>query len=202
MSQDAEKVKRLVSLKQRLEKRVEELESEREEVQSMLDAVNSILLEKGFKRAEITKSPAEIEPSPLKEGVTAEPPASFPQAQAEYESVTALKTATGEILANLYVSGDSLRVVLAEDKNFDVNTPPFTHFLVGKVLAKMQEKDNELARTGQITPDKIFSYNIIREGDTVREITVRHVDQDRLRELKSSVRWTLEKMYEKMRSEG
>ena len=66
----------------------------------------------------------------------------------------------------------------------------------------MQEKDSELARAGQLTPEKIFSYSIIREGDIIREIIIKHADQDRLRELKSSIRWTLEKMYEKMKSES
>ena len=55
MSIDAEKIKSLVSFKQKLEKRVEELESELKELQDTLGAVNSILLEKGFKRAEITE---------------------------------------------------------------------------------------------------------------------------------------------------
>jgi hypothetical protein len=73
---------------------------------------------------------------------------------------------------------------------------------VERVFAKMQEKDNELSRTGQLTPDKVFSYNIVREGDVIREIVVENVDQDRLRELKSSIRWTLEKMYEKMKAQG
>ncbi|MGB9756437.1 MAG: hypothetical protein ACPLVJ_01470, partial [Candidatus Bathyarchaeales archaeon] len=70
------------------------------------------------------------------------------------------------------------------------------------VFAKMQEKDNELSRTGQLMPDKVFSYNIIKEGDIIREIIIEHVDQDRLRELKSSIRWTFEKMYEKMKIQG
>jgi hypothetical protein len=71
---------------------------------------------------------------------------------------------------------------------------------VERVLAKMQEKDNELVRTGQLTADKMFAYNIVREGDLLREIVIRNVDEERLRELKSSIRWTLEKMYEKTRS--
>jgi len=197
MSEDAEKIKRLVAFKKKLEKRVEDLESELKELQTMLEAVNSILLEKGFKRAEIPKAPAEVEALPPKEEAPVEkaPPI-------EYESVTPLKAADGEILANLYMSGDSLRVVPAEGKNFNVNTPPFTPFLVERVFAKMQEKDNELSRLGQLTPDKVFSYNIVREGDVIREIVVENVDQDRLRELKSSIRWTLEKMYEKMKAQG
>ncbi len=198
MSQDVEKMKRLVAFKKTLEKKVEELDSELKELQAMLEAVNFVLLEKGFKRAEVAKLSAETEVSPPKEEAIAEP--STPQSSAEYESVTPLKTVSGELLANFYVTEGSLRVVPAEDKNFNVNTPPFTHFLVDKVLAKMQEKDSEQVRTGQLASDKIFSYNIIREGDLIREINVKHVDQERLRELKSSIRWTLEKMYEKMRS--
>lgn len=200
MSQDAEKIKRLVAFKKKLEKRVEELESELKELQTMLETVNSVLLEKGFKRAEITKVPAAPEALPSQEEAVVEP--SPPQPSAEYEEVVPLKTVDGELLANLHISEDSLRVVPAEDKDFNVNTPPLTHFLVERVLAKMQEKDSELVRTGQLTPDKIFSYNIVREGDIIREITVKHIDQDRLRELRSSIRWTLEKMYEKMKSQG
>jgi hypothetical protein len=200
MSQDSEKIKRLVSFKQKLEKRVEVLKSELKELQDALEALNFILLEKGFKRAEITKSPEETEASLPKGEVSVEP--SPPLPTTEIESVTPLKTVTGELLATLHVGEDSLRVVPAEDKNFDVNTPPFTPFLVERVFAKMQEKDNELARTEQISSEKIFSYSIVRDGDVIREITVRNVDQDRLRELKSSIRWTLEKMYEKMKSQS
>jgi hypothetical protein len=198
MSQDAEKIKKLITFKKKLEKKVEDLESELKELQAMLETVNSILLEKGFKRAEIAKPPAEVEALPPKEEVTVE----HAPSQVGYESVTQLKAVTGELLANLYISENSLRVVPAEDKNFNVNTPPFTPFLVERVLAKMQEKDSELAKTGQATPDKIFSYNIVREGDVIREITIKNFDENRLRELKSSIRWTLEKMYEKMKSQS
>jgi uncharacterized coiled-coil protein SlyX len=193
MSHDSEKLKRLVSFKQKLEKRTEELESELKELQATLEAINSIIIEKGFKRAEMTKTPAETEALPAKEEAVAEP--------SQHESVQ-LKAATGELLATLHTSDDSLQVVPAQDKNFNVNTPPFTPFLLERVLAKMQEKDNELARTGQIATEKAFSYNVIREGDIVREITIKNVDPDRLRELKSSIRWTFEKMYEKMQSQS
>jgi hypothetical protein len=66
----------------------------------------------------------------------------------------------------------------------------------------MQERDSELVRAGQLAPEKIFCYNIVRDGDLIREIVVKNADPDRLRELKSSIRWTLEKMYEKMKSQG
>jgi hypothetical protein len=194
MSEEAEKIKKFVAFKKRLEKKVEGLESELNEQRLMLEAVNSILLEKGFKRAEIAKTPVTAEVSPVKEETPVELP---PQLSSEFENVIPLKTVTGESLATLYIEQDSLHIVLAEDKSFNINTPPFTQFLVERVLAKMQEKDSELARAGQLTTDKIFSYNIVQEGDTIHEMVVKNFDANRLRELKSSIRWTLEKMYEK-----
>jgi hypothetical protein len=112
-----------------------------------------------------------------------------------------LTTFNNELLATLYVSEDLLRVVPAADKSFDFNTPPFTQFLIEKVFLKMQEKDSELIRTGQLVPDRIFCYDVVRDGDVIREIVIRNFDADRLRELRSSIRWTLEKMYEKMNAQ-
>jgi len=186
MSQDTEKIKTLVSFKQKLERKIEEVESELKELQTTLDTVNSVLLEKGFKRAEMAKTPAEVSPSREEE-------------MPAYEDVVPLKTANGELLATLHVMGNSLRVVASEDKSFKVNIPPFTTFLVERVFARMQEKDDELVKAGKMKPEEIFSHSIVNEGDAIREIVIKNVDQDRLRELKSSIRWTLEKMYEKMK---
>jgi len=195
MSEEVEAIKKLIAFKKRLEKRAEKLESELKELQAMLETVNSMLLAKGFKRAEIAKAPSTAEALPPKEEI-AQP---FPP-PTESKEIIPLKTDTGELLAKLYVGEDFLRVVIAEGKDFNVNTPPFTQFLVERVLTKMQERDSELVRTGQLTPEKIFSYNIVREGDQIREISIRNFDADRLRELKSSIRWTLAKMYEKMKN--
>jgi hypothetical protein len=87
-----------------------------------------------------------------------------------------------------------------ESKKFSVNTPPFASFLIEKVFSKMQEKDKELVRLGQLTSDHMFSYSLVREGDLIREIIIKNVDDERLKELKSSIRWTFEKMFEKMKS--
>jgi hypothetical protein len=201
MSQDSEKMKALVTFKKKLEKRIEELNSELKELQVTLETVDSILLEKGFKRGdmkEVTAAPKEVAPPTGPVAVKEEKPA-MPRV-AEPESVIPLKTMNDEPLAIIYVDKQALHVLPDESKNFSVDTPPFNHFLVERVLAKMQEKDNELVRMGQLTADKMFAYNIVREGESLREIVIRNADEERLRELKSSIRWTLEKMYEKMRS--
>jgi hypothetical protein len=200
MSQDSEKMKALVNLKKKLEKRIEELDAELKEVSATLEAVNSVLLEKGFKRGNLKEAKAPTEEVPIEVEVTVEEEVPSTPRAAEPESVIPLKTMGDEPLAIIYVDKEALHVLPDESKHFNVNTPPFQAFLVERVLAKMQMKDSELMKTGQLTPDKMLAYNITREGDLIREIVIRNVDEDRLRELKSSIRWTLEKMYEKTKS--
>ena len=192
---EKEKIKKMAEFRAWLEKRIEKVETELEGLQVLLEFTDKSLLEKGFKRAEMTKptlTPKQVEPTTQSE-------IAIPLTTMEYEETIPLKTVTGDLLADMHIADDSIRIVLPKDKNFDVNTPPFTSFLVERVLAKMQEKDREATSTGDVAPDKILSYDIIRDGDTVREVTIKNIGPERLQELKSTVRWTLEKMYEKMK---
>jgi hypothetical protein len=187
---EGEKIKKIAEFRTLLEKRVQEMKTELEGMQALLEFVNATLLEKGFKKAEIKK--------PVSTPIMPESP---PPAT-EYKESIPLKTVAGDLLANLHVAKDTMQVVPAEDKEFNINTPPFRSFLVERVLAKMQEKDRKATGTGEIAPDRIISYNIARDGDTIREITIRNIESERLRELKSTIRWTLEKMYEKMKTDS
>jgi hypothetical protein len=201
MSQDAEKTKRLIDFKVRLTKRIDELETELEDLQATLEIVNSILLEKGFRRADSIREPCATQTASPEKEYTVEPEETVREPTAS-ENITQLKSASGELLAVLYMTENSLRALPSADKNFDTNTPPFNQFLVERVLMKMQERDSELVRAGQLPPDDALSYNIVREGDLIREICIRNADSERMRELKSSIRWTLEKMYEKTKNQS
>jgi len=187
-----ERIKKIAELRTLLEERVNQMEKELEQWRALLELVNTTLLKEGFKKAEAIKPAPPPTPTPQREVTpTAQPPVF------EYEKTIPLKTVTGDLLANLYVGEDSMRVIIAEDKKFNIDTPPFKTFLLERVLVKMQEKDREAAGMGKILPDKILTYNIVREGDALREIMIQNVGPDRFRELKSAIKWTLEKMYEK-----
>jgi hypothetical protein len=202
LSLDPEKMKTMIAFKKRLEEQLEKLSAETEETQATLDVINQILLEKGFKRGDIKEvsAPADLPKEVVlpKQPETAKAP--LTQQHTEPESVIPLKTMADEPLALMYFDKQTIHVYPDETKNFNVNTPPFTNFLVEKVFAKMQEKDKELVRLGQLTAEKMFSFSIVREGEEIREIVIKNVDDERLKELKSSIRWTFEKMFEKMKS--
>ncbi len=198
MTQEQERIKGIVALKQRLEKRLAKMEAEVKELQATLDTVNAILLEKGFKRGDMKDAEEQaVQTQPKAEAAA---PKATSYRGGEPENVIPLKTLNEESLAIIYIEkDDSIHVLPDESKHFSVNTPPFSIFLVERVLTKMQDKDQELVRLGQLAADKMFSYSVVREGEFIREIVIRNVDEERFKELKSSIRWTLDKMYEKMR---
>jgi hypothetical protein len=205
LAQDPEKMKSLIAFKKRLEEQLEKLEAETKEAQAALDTVNTILLEKGFKRGDIKEVPTTPAPVPKEVVLPKQEPepqtvvVTQTQQHTEQESVIPLKTMAEEPLAIMYFDKQTIHVLPDESKNFSINTPPFSNFLVEKVFAKMQEKDKELVRLGQLSTDKMFTYSVVREQDLIREIVIKNVDDERLKELKSSIRWTFEKMYEKMK---
>ena len=199
---EEQKMRKMAELRALLEKRVNELQTELDQLESMLEFVNSTLLEKGFRKPEIKLPPPQ--PSIAPEAAAPSKPEPKPPKEAppllEHTQAIPIKTVTGDLLAELYADDENMRVVLAKDKQFTADTPPFTAFLVQRVLAKMQEKDSESASQGEIPRERILSYEIMKDGDTIREINITNIGPDRTRELKSSIRWTLEKMFEKMKA--
>ncbi len=196
--EERQKIKKIAELKTLLEGRSEELKKELDGLQSILEFVDSTLVEKGFKRSEFEKSSAALAKREASLQFSPHNGLVDHLTLVKHERTVPIKMVTGEFLANLYVGDALLRVVFARDKEFDINTPPFMSFLVERVLAKMQESDCEAARAGEITQEEILSYKIVRDGDIIRELIIRNISPERSQELRSSIRWTLEKMYEKM----
>ena len=213
MSLDPEKMKTLIAFKKRLENQLETLNIETKEAQAALDIVNTMLLEKGFKRGDLKEAQLQLNlPKEvlLPKQETHENPINTLSAPTltvtstassqDRDNVFSLKTMNDESLALICFNKEAMHVMPDESKQFNAKTPPFQNFLVEKVFAKMKEKDIELVRTNQLEANQAFTYEIVKEEDLIREIVIHNVDDERLKELKSSIRWTLEKMYEKMRS--
>lgn len=188
--EEEERIKKIADLRQKLEERTKSLETELQGMQALLDFINELLIEKSFKRAEQISKPTPSKPAEPK--ITRAP-------RTKQAKAVLLKTDSGETLANLYVEDGQTRIVPTPDMKFNVNTPPFTAFLIERIFAKMAERDRELVSQNKLVPDKAFSYEVKRDGDLLQEIVVRNIAPQRERELRSATRWTLEKMYDKMR---
>jgi hypothetical protein len=191
MTLEEERIRKIAELRETLEERAKSLEAELQGLRALLDFINELLIEKSFKKAEeIAKPPSmpEVKPQPV-------------PAKKQLRTIP-LKAVTDELLATMYIEDDQIRIIPEPDLQFSDNTPPFTAFLVDRIIGKMVERDRELVNQGKLVPDKAFSYNIEKDGDILKEISIRNLAPQRERELRSSTRWTFEKMLEKQRSQS
>ncbi|MCX8175688.1 MAG: hypothetical protein N3E48_00450 [Candidatus Bathyarchaeota archaeon] len=178
-----EEVDKLLKIKEKLEKKISKYEAEIGYLKHLLSIINERLSEKSFKVAETLLPQTKPEPQP--------PP----------KQVIQLKSGDGLLLATIYVENDDeLRIIPSENIKFNVTIPPFQQFFVGKVLNGMISRDRSEAMAGTITPDEILSYRIIEDKNVLKEIVIKNYrEQHRITTLKNAIRWTLEKMYEKIK---
>ncbi len=188
MSLEDDKIKKIAEMREMLEEREKNLNAELEGVRTLLDFLNDLLLEKSFKRVEEIAKPSYAKPV---DAVIPETP--------QQGRVVPLKTGAGDFLGNFYIEEGTITIVPEPSLRLDINIPPFTAFLMDKILGKMRETDLEAVKHGEITPDSALSFKVEKEDEIIRQITVKNVNPQRERELRSAVRWTLEKMYDKIK---
>lgn len=178
-------IEKLLRIKERLEKKIAECKAELEYLHYLLEFIEKQLAERSFKVAAEAVYPK---------------PTETPKSPPTVKQTIPLKATNGNLLATIYVENNEMRVIPSENVKFNVNIPPFQQFLIEKVLNGITSKDREEAMAGNIAPDEILTYRILKEGDILKEIVIRNWREERrITTLKNSIRWTLEKMYEKMK---
>ena len=176
-------MKRLAELKAYLQKRLGEHEDEVKTLRSFMEVVDSLLTERSYRKMQMPTQP----------GASA-----APQESNDGQTGQSIRTISGVLLADVRVEGSDIRIVSSEKMKFDVNSPPLRSFLLAKVLEPMQARDIEAAKKGDISPDKVLSFNVDQQGTMLKEVRVKNYgDERRLNEIRNAVRWTFRRMYEK-----
>lgn len=177
-------VKRLAEAKAYLERKIAELEREVSANKVIISIIDDVLAEKSFKKArmEVREKPSELE-RPI------------PSAPRERLKLT---TVDGVFLGELSVMDDELLLTPAQNISLRVDLPPFTSFLINRVLEPMRKKDEEDVASGKLSPEKALSYEVFQEGGILKSLRIANYgDSRRLNELRNAIRWTLRRLYEK-----
>lgn len=120
-------------------------------------------------------------------------------ASSEVEPITHIQSRHGVLLAKCNVKGRDVSFDTNPDIDFSIYIPPFESFLVGRVLESMKTTDRNRLEAGEIEVSEALDFSVSSEDDVLRSITViNYGGERRLREIISSVRWTLDKMYDKV----
>jgi len=184
--------KKLLEYRETMEARLAELEQEIIDLRRAVATIDRLIVSEGFRTptAQPDKEPpaARQEPRPQEEPVPGD------------GETTSITSKDGTVLGKLRVEGRDLVFKPQPEYGFTVDTPPFQSFLIDRVLANMSATDQERAANGEIAEDEALSFEAKEDGGRLLEITVRNYGGERrLREINSSLRWSLDKMYDKLR---
>lgn len=196
MSEEQE-TKRLLQFKETMEQRMAELEAEAADLRAAMAAIDKMIVAEGFRTPTAPK--AAPQPKPRTETPQPTPQAETLQPES-YEEGMSITSKDGTVLGRMNVEGKDLLFEPQPEYEFKTDIPPFQSFLVERVLANMSSTDRERAANGEIDQSEILEYEVKEEDGVLKELHVRNYGGERrLREINSSLRWTFDKMYDKIR---
>ncbi|KYH38869.1 MAG: hypothetical protein AYL28_002190 [Candidatus Bathyarchaeota archaeon B23] len=168
-----EEVRRLLRIREGLEDRIRRLEEELEDLHRALAEVDRLIAHLGFRRAEKAAGAA-----------------------------TSVKGKSGVLLGTLRYDEGEIVFEPRGDVEFPASSPPFRAFLLRR-LEEMRGRDEDLASRGRLPLEEVLSYDVETDGDRIVRLVVRNYrDERRLREIRSSIRWAFDRMYERMTTGG
>ncbi len=187
----SEEAKRLAEVKEFLERRLEELRREEQVLEEALRLVNQALSSTSFMKAsellQKAQQAVEAKTTAVQEVKTRGAP---------LEEALITSAITNEHLAKVLVYPDSIEILFL--KEFSASTPPFESFFVRKVLEGFKRKDEDLVSKGEKSPGEVFDYEIVEDKGVLKKILIRNYGDKRVvNEIKSTLRWTLNKMLSK-----
>ena len=194
-------IRKLLKMRADLEDRVDQLQIEIGDLKVAMSEIDKAIVGQGFRQP----SSGGFQAMKLPETKSEEPKPQEPRFQEEkttelVKDGSSIQAKDGTNLGKVQLTDDTIIFTPREELNFTISTPPFQSFLLDRVLANMKTTDEARATTGEITPEQVLSFSIEAEGEVIKLLTIRNYGGERrLREIQSSLRWSLDKMYEKMR---
>ena len=190
--------RKLLKIRNDLEERTEQLQIELEDLKTAMSEVDKAIVGQGFHKPML--QPELSKPVKPKSEARSTEVKSYEMKNSEQSQGSSIQAKDGTILGKVQVTENILTFIPREGLNFTVSIPPWQSFLIDRVLANMKTTDEARATTGEITPEQILSYQVEMDSELIKSLTIRNYGSDRrLREIQSSLRWSLDKMYDKMR---
>jgi hypothetical protein len=175
-----EETRKLLKIREDLEKRINHLQVEVADLRRAIVEIDRNIARQGFRQ-----------PTPVPAGATSTD---------EFKGMITVKSKEGAILGHLKVEEDEILFTPSESITFTPSIPPFQSFFIDRVLDNMRSTDETRVTEGELSPNSVLSYEVYTEGDRILKLSISNYGGERrLREIQSSLRWTFDKMFDKIR---
>jgi hypothetical protein len=123
-------------------------------------------------------------------------PSKQPIESTEPKSTPLLNKAGNLELGIVETSEQAIRFLPAEHAVYDITRGAFARFFVERILGKFQQEDRHRVENGEIEWEDAFDFEVHEDDNILGEMVIRNYgDENRLKEILSTLRWALEKTY-------
>jgi hypothetical protein len=186
-------VEGLAGLKSYLEKRLAALENKIELYKGYIRAIDGVLSRSSFKSAAdlMKESGPRTKEKAVEHEVAEEMTGAYTN--------DLVSRADGSKLGVLAVSKNSVTVTPVGNAKVPVDSGTFNSFFIRKILGGMIQKDEEQVKSRKLNDKDKISYKISKNSDgSLKELVISNYgDENRLRQITTTIRWTLEKAAQK-----
>ncbi len=191
MSNEQE-TKKLLGFRESMEERVNELEQEISNLKTAIEEIDRLIVNTGFRTFTASDTMVNLE----KPVTRIETPQPEPEESQDQLNIT---SKDGTILGTLRTEEHIMIFTPSEIFEFTIDVPPFRSFLIERVLENMRKTDQEKSTDGELDPSEILEYEVEeKDGKIISLKVTNYGGERRLREINSSLRWTIDKMYDKI----
>lgn len=103
------------------------------------------------------------------------------------------------LISNAEYTPTYVRIVLVDDINLNINTPPFKTFFLNRILDGMKMKDREKVQKGELVESEIIDYKVDNdENGKINSVMISNYgESERLNEIFNTATWVFTRMLEK-----
>ena len=203
--------KKILKFRESLEQRVKELQTEMQDLKQAIEELDKLIVNTGFRtfttedtqkseeKTDTISEPVSTDTTePVTEDVTEEVAEVVEQIESEEEQIS-ITSKDGTVLGTMKVQDHTIIFTPSTSFDFNLDIPPLQSFLIERVLDNMKKTDQERSTNGELDPGEILEYEVQEEDGKLTQLSIHNYGGERrLREINSSLRWTFDKMYDKI----
>jgi len=178
----------LLNIRTKLNEEVDRLRDMIARLEEHIETLDNQIAKVSFATADaaISKSPGSEPTIPVR------PPAKTTEPQ----SIVITNKAGKLELGILEILDQTIRFLPAEGAVYDITRGAFARFFVERILGKFQQEDRHRVENGEIEWEDAFDFEVHAEDNILGEMIIRNYgDENRMKEIQSTLRWALEKTY-------
>ena len=203
--------KKILRFRESMEQRVKELQTEMLDLKKAIEELDKLIVNTGFrtfttvdsqtreeKTETVTEPVTEDVIEPVTEEAAEEVTEIVEKVESEEEQIS-ITSKDGTVLGTMNVQEHTIIFTPSPSFDFNLDIPPLQSFLIERVLDNMRKTDQERSTNGELDPGEILEYEVQEEDGKLTQLLIHNYGGERrLREINSSLRWTFDKMYDKI----